>query len=116
MKPLKPWRIELGVRGARIQSAGNVACMRGRRLLMASAALVAMLMLATTTACGRGGGSASSAPGGFGTGGKVLTHFGSSRDDEASAVAIQADGKIVAAGYSDSNYSDSNDSRDFPLA
>jgi uncharacterized delta-60 repeat protein len=36
---------------------------------------------------------------GFGTGGKVLTHFGSI-DDSASAlgIAIHPDGKIVAAG------------------
>src|SRR5262249_39979668 len=35
---------------------------------------------------------------GFGTGGKVVTDFGTN-DDEARAVAIQADGKIVVAGY-----------------
>ena len=35
----------------------------------------------------------------FGTGGKVITDFGP-RNDGADAVAIQADGKIVAAGYS----------------
>jgi uncharacterized delta-60 repeat protein len=36
---------------------------------------------------------------GFGTGGKVTTHFGGLLDfDAASAVAIQSDGKIVAAG------------------
>ena len=34
----------------------------------------------------------------FGTGGKVTTAIGS--DDAASSVAIQSDGKIVAAGYS----------------
>ncbi|MGI8788174.1 MAG: FG-GAP-like repeat-containing protein [Pyrinomonadaceae bacterium] len=36
----------------------------------------------------------------FGTGGKVITPIGSS-NDLISAVAIQTDGKIVAAGYSD---------------
>ena len=36
----------------------------------------------------------------FGTGGKVTTDIGSD-DDTANSVAIQADGKIVAAGYSD---------------
>jgi uncharacterized delta-60 repeat protein len=36
----------------------------------------------------------------FGRGGKVLTDFGSSRDAAAGAVAIQADGKLVAAGGS----------------
>jgi uncharacterized delta-60 repeat protein len=35
----------------------------------------------------------------FGTGGRVLTRFGSSSQSQALAVAIQADGKIVAAGY-----------------
>jgi uncharacterized delta-60 repeat protein len=37
----------------------------------------------------------------FDTDGKITTAFGSS-DDGANAVAIQSDGKIVAAGYSDS--------------
>jgi uncharacterized delta-60 repeat protein len=37
--------------------------------------------------------------GGFGTGGKVTTAIGSG-DDEGYSVAIQADGKIVVAGYS----------------
>jgi len=36
----------------------------------------------------------------FGTGGKVTTAFGTG-DDGAKSVAIQSDGKIVAAGYSD---------------
>ena len=47
---------------------------------------------------------------GFGTGGKVTTAIGSA-GDYALSVAIQSDGKIVAAGYSDngSNY-------DFALA
>ena len=35
----------------------------------------------------------------FGTGGKVLTRFGSASSNEAKAIAIQPDGKIVAAGY-----------------
>src|SRR5439155_996244 len=35
----------------------------------------------------------------FGTGGRVLTDFGG--DDEAAALALQADGKIVVAGFSD---------------
>ena len=45
----------------------------------------------------------------FGIGGKVITHFGG--DDVAQGVVIQADGKIVVAGYS-SNGSTS----DFALA
>ena len=47
---------------------------------------------------------------GFGTGGKVTTAIGSSTD-EAFALALQADGKIVAAGYS---YNGAN--ADFALA
>ena len=34
----------------------------------------------------------------FGTGGKVLTSFGERSNDSAAAVAVQTDGKIVAAG------------------
>ncbi|MBI4660184.1 MAG: hypothetical protein HY735_15195 [Verrucomicrobia bacterium] len=40
----------------------------------------------------------------FGPGGKVTTNFGAS--DEARSVAIQSDGKIVAAGHSSSGVSD----------
>ncbi len=36
----------------------------------------------------------------FGDGGRVTTDFGFSKNDVARAVAIQADGKVVAAGYS----------------
>jgi uncharacterized delta-60 repeat protein len=36
----------------------------------------------------------------FGTGGKVTTSFGGT-DDEAAGVAVQADGRIVAAGFTD---------------
>ncbi len=39
---------------------------------------------------------------GFGTGGEVTTDFGGS--DDGFAVAVQADGKIVAAGTSDSDF------------
>jgi uncharacterized delta-60 repeat protein len=35
----------------------------------------------------------------FGVGGKVITDFGSSIDDQANAMAIQSDGKIIAVGY-----------------
>jgi uncharacterized delta-60 repeat protein len=49
---------------------------------------------------------------GFGIRGTVLTDFGGSGSvDVASAVAIQPDGKIVAAGYSDAS-----GSSDFALA
>lgn len=44
---------------------------------------------------------------GFGTGGRVLTAVGSSYE-EAYAVAVQADGKIIAAGYT-GNGSNGND-------
>ena len=37
----------------------------------------------------------------FGTGGKVLSDLGSASDDDAYAVAVQKDGKIVVAGSSD---------------
>lgn len=36
----------------------------------------------------------------FGTGGKITTDIDSGLDDEANAMAIQADGRIVAVGYS----------------
>jgi uncharacterized delta-60 repeat protein len=36
----------------------------------------------------------------FGTGGEVLTQFGSSASDVANSLAIQSDGAIVVAGYS----------------
>jgi uncharacterized delta-60 repeat protein len=47
---------------------------------------------------------------GFGTGGKVTTTFGG-LDDRARAVVVQADGKLVAAGYALTETS-----RDFALA
>jgi uncharacterized delta-60 repeat protein len=48
---------------------------------------------------------------GFGSGGKVLTDFGSSGDSQAWALAVRADGKPVAAGASDARRS-----YDFALA
>ncbi len=39
----------------------------------------------------------------FGSGGKVLTDFGSAGPDDAHAVAVQPDGKIVVAGYTRKN-------------
>ena len=41
----------------------------------------------------------------FGTGGKVTTDFGSA-NDFARSVAIQSDGKIVVAGYSNNGSND----------
>ena len=55
---------------------------------------VVMSLLATDAGAGPGDLDVT-----FGTGGKVITDFGP-RNDGADAVAIQADGKIVAAGYS----------------
>jgi len=49
----------------------------------------------------------------FGSSGKVTTSFGTD-DDRAFAVAVQADGKIVAAGYSGS--SSAAGTRNFVLA
>ena len=42
----------------------------------------------------------------FGTGGKVITDIGSGTNDRGHAVAIQIDGKIVVAGYSNGGDSD----------
>ena len=39
---------------------------------------------------------------GFGIGGKVTTAFGTASSDQASAMAVQSDGKLVLAGASDS--------------
>jgi uncharacterized delta-60 repeat protein len=49
----------------------------------------------------------------FGAGGKVTTAFGGSAGDVAQSITIQADGKIVAAGYS---YSSAGPKSDFGLA
>jgi uncharacterized delta-60 repeat protein len=43
-----------------------------------------------------------SAPATFGTGGKLVTDFGA--DDRAFSVALQTDGKIVAAGMTGANF------------
>ncbi len=51
----------------------------------------------------------------FGTGGKVITSVGSN-DDVGSAVALQSDGKIVVAGYSNMGADESNSNNDFALA
>jgi uncharacterized delta-60 repeat protein len=45
---------------------------------------------------------------GFGTSGKVTTSFGANTDDDAHAVALQPDGKIVVAGTSFDNDSGQN--------
>ena len=42
----------------------------------------------------------------FGAGGKLTTAIGAGTDEEAHAIAIQRDGKIVAAGFSPNNLDD----------
>lgn len=63
-----------------------------RRLLVF--APLAVVVLAAATGCGGGGRADTGTP--FGTAGKVRTDFGG--NDVANALAIQPDGKIVAAG------------------
>ena len=68
-----------------------------------------IVVVGTTNLPGQSGGFSSFAvtrlnadgtlDGTFGSGGKVLTDFGSLQEDWALAVAIQPDGKIVAGGY-----------------
>jgi hypothetical protein len=69
---------------------------------------VVVLSLLGQTACDGGGGGVGAAPPvannldtGFGTGGKLTTAIGNGID-RAYSVALQSDGKIVAAGTSDS--------------
>jgi uncharacterized delta-60 repeat protein len=50
----------------------------------------------------------------FGNNGKVSTDFDATHRDQANAVAIQGDGKIIAAGFT--SFSGSNDNTDFALA
>ena len=66
---------------------------RSRRLLVF--APVAVIVFAAVTGCG--GGDRADTGTQFGTAGKVRTDFGG--DEVANALAIQADGKIVAAGH-----------------
>ena len=62
-----------------------------RRLLLLACVLGVLLVPAAAAAPGTLDAS-------FGAGGRVTTSFGTA-DDDASAVALQPDGKIVAAGY-----------------
>ena len=70
---------------------------------------IALLILLTTSqsGCGGGGGGGGSSSGpprsgsldtSFGTGGIVKTGITANQDDDANAVAVQSDGKILAAG------------------
>lgn len=52
----------------------------------------------------------------FGLGGKVLTRVGPMKNAVANALAIQADGKIVAAGYAANGTNNFNNYADFALA
>src|SRR5438093_1223928 len=73
------------------------------------AAFAAATLLAVAACGGTRGGQVGSDRGGFGTGGKVLTDVGARAADAlqaswkngANAVAIQDDGRIVAAGEGD---------------
>ena len=79
----------------------------GRRALAFVAVAVAVVVLSLATGCGSGEGRGSASAG------WVLTDFG--RDDGASAVAIQPDGRIVVAGGSGPQVRAPNGS-DFALA
>ncbi len=52
----------------------------------------------------------------FGTGGKTTTTFVSSNEQQIRAIAIQTDGKIVAAGYAKTGPGTGIEGRDFALA
>jgi uncharacterized delta-60 repeat protein len=76
-----------------------VSRVRPRILLLVAGAAASVVLLAA--ACGSTGGAAGGNPAGFGVRGWVRTDFGG--DDVANALAIQADGRIVAAGGKDCN-------------
>jgi uncharacterized delta-60 repeat protein len=80
---------------------------RMRQRFFIGMTLTAILSLSSVTAFAASDGTLDSQ---FGTGGKVITDFGNV--DEGYAVAIQADGKIIVAGYSTT----SGYSQDFALA
>jgi uncharacterized delta-60 repeat protein len=80
---------------------------RSRLLLVVAGFAVAAGAL--TTAFG-GGGHAGAARAGFGIGGKVRTDFGG--DEVANALALQRDGKIVAAGVKGSDFALARYTRD----
>jgi uncharacterized delta-60 repeat protein len=52
----------------------------------------------------------------FGSGGKVVTDFDPAHRDQANAIAVQADGKIIAAGFTSFLGSDDNTDYAFALA
>src|SRR2546428_227192 len=70
-----------------------------KRILLSWFPIVALMISLNLLSCGGGGGGASPVNSSFGTGGIVTTAIGTARD-EAHALAIQSDGKLVAAGDS----------------
>src|SRR5512133_345401 len=80
---------------------------------IAAMVMVILLVGAAATACGGGGGNAGGNRVGFSSGGMVRTDFGG--DDVANALAVQADGKIVAAGGKGSDFALARYTRDGQL-
>jgi uncharacterized delta-60 repeat protein len=86
-----------------MQHVRQVAAARhGTRHVIFTAAALSMVVLSTPTAFGGAGGKPDAAPRPTrpGAAGTVTTGFGSGRVDEASALVVQRDGKIVVAGSS----------------
>ena len=81
-----PWAVAIQDDG-KIVAAGGIAPTRGGRKQVSDFALVRFLPDGRLDAS-------------FGMRGRVLTDFGSESQDIASAIAVQPDGKIVAAGSS----------------
>src|SRR5262245_16945359 len=76
--------------------------MKSTKILRVLYAILLLLLLATPN-------SVQATPGnldpGFGTGGKVTTAIGTV-DDAAYSIAVQSDGKLVAAGYTNNGAQD----------
>jgi len=75
----------------------------GRHMRAARLMVVLGLIFATFALAGGAGAAAGELDPSFGTGGEVRTDFGAGSYDWALGVGIQADGKLVAAGYSDAD-------------
>jgi uncharacterized delta-60 repeat protein len=93
---MRRYSSELGRHSA--ARAGKLSA--GRRVLLA----VSVCALALTVLVGVALGAAGDLDPSFGSGGKVTTGIGRYGDDEARAVAVQGDGKIVAAGRSGQDF------------
>jgi uncharacterized delta-60 repeat protein len=90
-----------------LRASGSGRRSRSRLLLAA----ITSITVAAASACGGGGGHGGGGSArGFGMRGKVRTDFG--RDDVANALAIQGDGKIVAAGGTGSDFALARYTRD----